>query len=169
MSKSALETDSSQTEKKRSKKRNRDADAQSDSQAKPAKRVKKSKKADKHESKDTQTKSSKKQPKSPENEDGAKDRDGDDQDESTIGGQPNKSSRFIVFVGNLPYSCSTDSIEKHFFKVKPASVRHITDKKKGISKGYAFLEFEGYDRMKTCLNAYHGTKLKGRKIRVELT
>lgn len=80
-----------------------------------------------------------------------------------------KSSRFIVFVGNLPYSCSTDAIEKHFTKVKPTKVRHITDKDKGTSKGYAFLEFEGYDRMKTCLNSYHGTKIKGRKIRVELT
>ena len=80
-----------------------------------------------------------------------------------------KSTRFIVFVGNIPYGCTTDAIEKHFLKVKPAKVRHITDKEKGTSKGYAFLEFEGYDRMKTCLNSYHGTKVKGRKIRVELT
>ena len=82
---------------------------------------------------------------------------------------PDKPSRFIVFVGNLPYSCSTNTIEKHFLKVKPAKVRHITDKDNGKSKGYAFLEFEGYDRMKTCLNSYHGTTVKGRKIRVELT
>ena len=80
-----------------------------------------------------------------------------------------KSTRFIVFVGNIPYGCTTDTIEKHFMKVKPAKVRHITDKEKGTSKGYAFLEFDGYDRMKTCLNSYHGTKVKGRKIRVELT
>ena len=80
-----------------------------------------------------------------------------------------KPSRFIVFVGNLPYNCSTSAVEKHFTKVKPAKVRHITDKDNGTSKGYAFLEFEGYDRMKTCLNTYHGTKVKGRKIRVELT
>lgn len=80
-----------------------------------------------------------------------------------------KSTRFIVFVGNIPYGCTTDTIEKHFMKVKPAKVRHITDKEKGTSKGYAFLEFDGYDRMKTCLNSYHGTIVKGRKIRVELT
>jgi len=50
----------------------------------------------------------------------------------------------------------------------------MTDKNTGKSKGCAFVDFDGYDKMKTCLKLYHhsvfkdGTK-KGRQINVELT
>ena len=93
--------------------------------------------------------------------------------------------RFIVFVGNLPYSTTTPSLETHFAKLKPFTLRHRTDPKTKKSKGFAFLEFEAYDRMKTCLKLYHhsnfdpeaeenGGKGKGngkgaRRINVELT
>jgi len=85
-----------------------------------------------------------------------------------------KGERFIVFVGNLPFSATKDTITAHFKKVEPADVRLMTHKDSGKSKGFAFLEFEKYDRMRTCLKLYHhsvfddGTK-KGRKINVELT
>lgn len=82
--------------------------------------------------------------------------------------------RFIVFVGNLPYTATKEKIEKHFAAVHPKSVRHLTDKATGKSRGTAFVEFEGYDHMKTALRTMHhttfedGTK-EGRKINVELT
>jgi nucleolar protein 6 len=83
--------------------------------------------------------------------------------------------RFIVFVGNLPYTATHKSIMDHFAALKPASVRHQThkdDPKK--SKGFAFVEFEGYDTMKTCLKTYHHSKFDDgksapRQINVELT
>lgn len=100
-------------------------------------------------------------------------------------------TKFIVFVGNLPYSVTTKQIESHFAKLAPFKVRHNTDKKTGKSKGFAFLEFENYDRMKTCLQLYHHSifdpdsqhetgeegegelvskmKRTGRRINVELT
>src|SRR2546423_1647341 len=98
-----------------------------------------------------------------------------------------KPQRFILFVGNLPYSATTSQIESHFSKLAPKSIRHSTDKSTGRSKGFAFLEFSGYDKMKTCLKLYHhsifeseasnkGTDTKhkdkkkaGRRINVELT
>ncbi|KAF2839014.1 hypothetical protein M501DRAFT_1010976 [Patellaria atrata CBS 101060] len=85
-----------------------------------------------------------------------------------------KAQRFIVFVGNLPYSATTESIQKHFVKLQPSAVRHRTDRTTGKSKGFAFLEFERYDRMKTCLKLYHHTNFDdglspARKINVELT
>lgn len=93
-----------------------------------------------------------------------------------------KKSRFIVFIGNLPYDATTEAIEKHFSKIKPDSVRHITQKPESgknqrgppKSKGFAFLEFTNFDRMKTCLKLYHHTKFDDttggtRKINVELT
>lgn len=104
-----------------------------------------------------------------------------------------KTSRFIVFVGeilcsessimsyshkllgNLPFTATTASIKNHFAAVKPASVRHLTEKgNPSKSRGCAFLEFEGYDHMKTCLKQFHQTTFNDglsapRKVNVELT
>ncbi len=65
------------------------------------------------------------------------------------------NDRFILFIGNLPYAATIDSITTHFSALQPFTVRHSTDKNTGRSKGFAFLEFENYDRMKTCLKLYH--------------
>ncbi|KAL6713561.1 hypothetical protein ACLMJK_009026 [Lecanora helva] len=85
-----------------------------------------------------------------------------------------RAQRFIVFIGNLPYTATDESIRKHFAKVSPISIRHRTEKAVGKSKGFAFLEFEGYDRMKTCLKLFHGLSFDdgispSRKLSVELT
>lgn len=66
-----------------------------------------------------------------------------------------KSHRFILFVGNLPYGATDATIRAHFKKLEPFTLRHRTDPKTGKSKGFAFLEFEKYDRMKTCMKLYH--------------
>lgn len=63
--------------------------------------------------------------------------------------------RFILFIGNLPYSTTDASLHAHFKKLAPFTLRHRTDPKTKKSKGFAFLEFENYDRMKTCLKLYH--------------
>ncbi|KAF8848788.1 hypothetical protein BDZ45DRAFT_605335 [Acephala macrosclerotiorum] len=86
-----------------------------------------------------------------------------------------KPARFIVFVGNLPFSATTESIKAHFTSVHPQSVRHLTKKDDPTkSKGCAFVEFAGYDHMKTCLKLMHHStfddgKSAPRKINVELT
>jgi len=85
------------------------------------------------------------------------------------------AARFIVFIGNLPFSATTESIQQHFVAVKPISVRHLTQKDNPTkSKGCAFVEFEGYDHMKTCLKLFHHSTFddgvsQPRKINVELT
>ncbi|KAK7892757.1 hypothetical protein LTR67_006994 [Exophiala xenobiotica] len=93
-------------------------------------------------------------------------------------------SRFIVFVGNLPFDATAAQVKQHFSKLAPTSVRMSTDKATGRGKGFAFLEFDVYDKMKTCLKLYHHSifdpthkdgadapddKRKGRRINVELT
>ncbi|KAK6382672.1 hypothetical protein LTS17_003341 [Exophiala oligosperma] len=97
-------------------------------------------------------------------------------------------SRFIVFVGNLPFDATAAQIKQHFSKLAPTSVRISTDKTTGKGKGFAFLEFDVYDKMKTCLKLYHHSIFdpqrqpgshskdgardewsKGRRINVELT
>ena len=81
---------------------------------------------------------------------------------------------YSSILGNLPYTATDDSIRKHFAKVHPDSIRHRSDRISGKSKGCAFLEFEAYDRMKTCLKLYHQRDFDdgvspARKLNVELT
>ncbi|KAF2452558.1 hypothetical protein BDY21DRAFT_311923 [Lineolata rhizophorae] len=94
--------------------------------------------------------------------------------EGETGLEAKPEHRFIVFVGNLPYSVTKEGLAKHFKKVSPNSIRPITDKKTGKSKGFAFLEFDRFDHMKSCLSLYHHTHYDDgaggtRKINVELT
>ncbi|KAF2718084.1 hypothetical protein K431DRAFT_287929 [Polychaeton citri CBS 116435] len=100
--------------------------------------------------------------------------------------------RFLLFIGNLPYNTTDDTLRLHFKKLEPFTLRHRIDPQTKKSKGFAFLEFENYDRMQTCLKLYHhsifdpenagqgfeaaeeeaaraGKRAKGRRINVELT
>jgi len=88
--------------------------------------------------------------------------------------QTAKKGKFICFVGQLPFTCTTGDIEKHFSSVAPSSIRHMTHKEGGQSKGYAFLEFDNWERIHTCLKLFHHSefndgKSKPRKINIELT
>ena len=80
----------------------------------------------------------------------------------------------VLTPGNLPYTATDESVSKHFAKINPKSIRHRKEKGTEKSKGFAFLEFEGYDRMKTCLKLYHQSDFEdgespARKLNVELT
>jgi len=112
-------------------------------------------------------------------------------DESLSKKPASAPQRFIVFIGmasivspikhhlttglgNLPYTANTETVSAHFAKIKPKSVRHLTKKGENKSKGFAFIEFEAYDRMRTCLKLYHHSmfddgKSAPRRINVELT
>lgn len=121
---------------------------------------------------------------------------GDSTDDAAAGEEAVKkrNDRFVVFIGNLPYNTTDASVQAHFKKLEPFTLRHRVDPKTKKSKGFAFLEFENYDRMKTCLKLYHhsmfdpedykteeekaaskandrgrGKKAGGRRINVELT
>jgi len=64
--------------------------------------------------------------------------------------------RFIVFVGNLPYSATPDQIRSHFSAVHPTSVRLLHQRNDPTkSRGVAFVEFARFDHMKTALKLYH--------------
>ncbi|KAK8185231.1 uncharacterized protein BKA78DRAFT_356101 [Phyllosticta capitalensis] len=85
-----------------------------------------------------------------------------------------QKTRFICFIGNLPYTANAEAVAKHFEKVHPISIRAPMRDDNKKSKGFAFLEFDRYDYMKSCLKLYHHSlfdagKGKTRKINVELT
>ncbi|KAH7381750.1 hypothetical protein BKA64DRAFT_212057 [Cadophora sp. MPI-SDFR-AT-0126] len=109
-----------------------------------------------------------------------KKRKGANASEATNGGAADenassKAARFIVFVGQLPFTATKESVEKHFASIKPKSVRVPTEKgQAGKAKGFAFVEFEGYDHMKTCLKLFHHSLFNdgisaAREINVNLT
>ncbi|KAK9378949.1 uncharacterized protein V2V93DRAFT_374599 [Kockiozyma suomiensis] len=83
----------------------------------------------------------------------------------------NNAARFILFLGNLPYSATITSLSEHLKASNPDLIRLPTDKQTKKVKGFAFAEFVGEDaskRMKICLRLHH-TEFEGRKINVELT
>jgi nucleolar protein 6 len=89
--------------------------------------------------------------------------------------KPNGTIELINPTGNLPYSANHESLTKHFEKNPPALIR-VATKKEAPSKcrGFAFIEFDNYDRMKTCLKLYHHSmfddgKYPPRRMNVELT
>ncbi|KAI1748820.1 hypothetical protein F4782DRAFT_515853 [Xylaria castorea] len=69
--------------------------------------------------------------------------------------------RFIVFVGNLPYSATAEHITTHFSSVHPTAVRLLHQKNApSRSRGIAFVEFARYDHMKTALKLFHHSVFK---------
>jgi len=82
-----------------------------------------------------------------------------------------EKQRFILFVGNLKYTTSLDSIKEHFAACDPPpSVRLLTPKTSTMnkSKGCAFLEFTHRNALQQALKL-HQSQLDGRAINVELT
>ncbi|OMH80637.1 putative RNA-binding protein [Zancudomyces culisetae] len=82
--------------------------------------------------------------------------------------QDDVKRRFLAFVGNLSYDTTREDIEKFFKAARPTSVRLITDKNTGKSKGFGFLEFRYSTDLDKALK-FHKMELDGRKINVEFT
>ncbi|WOO77371.1 putative RNA-binding protein [Vanrija pseudolonga] len=78
--------------------------------------------------------------------------------------------RFILFVGNLGFKTTADEVRAHFKEAagRIPSVRLLTDKASGKSRGIAFVELATGTEMQACLRL-HETKLNQRAINVELT
>lgn len=90
-------------------------------------------------------------------------------------GKKPKAARFIVFVGNLPYTANASTIRQHFASVKPNAVRCLNkDGQENTCRGFAFIEFTDPTNMRNCLDKMHHSTFNdglspARKINVELT
>lgn len=72
-----------------------------------------------------------------------------------------------LYIGNLSYNLSEQELEeefKAFGEVK--SVKIITDRETGQSKGFGFLEMETSEGGSEAIKELNGKNLKGRDIRV---
>lgn len=74
-----------------------------------------------------------------------------------------------LYVGNLPYSATDDSLRDSFAPygtVVSASV--ITDHETGRSKGFGFVEMSTQQEAQAAIKGLDGTDMEGRAIKVNL-
>ena len=71
-----------------------------------------------------------------------------------------------IFVGNLPFSAEEDALRALFEQHGTVhSVRIITDRETGRSRGFGFVEMPG-DAANSAIEALNGTDFHGRPLRV---
>jgi nucleolar protein 6 len=86
----------------------------------------------------------------------------------------NNKQRFILFLGNLRYTTTLETIQQHFASCDPPpKVRLLTPKAASgrtttKSKGCAFLEFSHRNALQQGLKLHH-SDIDGRQVNVELT
>jgi RNA recognition motif-containing protein len=71
-----------------------------------------------------------------------------------------------LYVGNLPFSTTEDDLSDLFAEVgNVESVRIITDRETGRSRGFGFVEMADEDAEKA-INQFNGTDMNGRPLTV---
>ncbi|KAJ2776390.1 hypothetical protein H4R18_005698 [Coemansia javaensis] len=79
-----------------------------------------------------------------------------------------KVTRYITFIGNLPFRATAEELREFLKAANPTSVRLMTNKETGKSRGFAFVEFATSDDLRRGLK-FHHCKFGGKSINVELT
>jgi RNA recognition motif-containing protein len=77
----------------------------------------------------------------------------------------NQGANKKLYVGSLPYSTTEDELRNLFEAFGPVeSVRIITDKFTGMSKGFGFVEMENGEDAKKAVEGMNGKPLNGRTL-----
>jgi RNA recognition motif-containing protein len=72
-----------------------------------------------------------------------------------------------IYVGNLPWSTTSASLEALFSAhVKVLSAEVISDRESGRSRGFGFVELESDDACQRAIEALNGSEVDGRAITV---
>ena len=72
-----------------------------------------------------------------------------------------------IYVGNLHFETSEEDLKKVFEEYGEVnSVKIITDKATGRSRGFGFVEMADDNDAKEAINNLNGTDIKGRKVNV---
>lgn len=67
--------------------------------------------------------------------------------------KPNKKEQLAVFVRNVPYDATQESLEEHFNKFGPVKYAlPVQDKETGLAKGSAFVVFQTQEAFDECVN-----------------
>src|ERR1044071_5633584 len=72
-----------------------------------------------------------------------------------------------LYVGNLPFSATDESLMRMFQQVgQVESARIITDRDTGRSKGFGFVEMSTDQEASDAIKKFNGTELDGRSLTV---
>ncbi|MDR0877123.1 MAG: RNA-binding protein [Treponema sp.] len=72
-----------------------------------------------------------------------------------------------LYVGNLSYQTAEDNLRTLFAPFgNVESVKIITDRDTGYSKGFGFVEMSSDDEAQAAINGTNGTEFEGRRIKV---
>ena len=70
-----------------------------------------------------------------------------------------------IYVGNLPYSVTNDSLESNFAEFGTVtSAKIMMDRDSGRSKGFGFVEMHEAQQARSAIAALHGRPLGGRTL-----
>jgi len=72
-----------------------------------------------------------------------------------------------LFVGNLSFNTSEDTLRDLFAPHRAESVRLMTDRETGRSRGFAFVDFADGASAGSAIQAMNGAVLDGRSLRVD--
>ncbi|MBN1412191.1 MAG: RNA-binding protein [Spirochaetales bacterium] len=72
-----------------------------------------------------------------------------------------------IYAGNLPYNTTEDDLQKLFGEFgEIVSVKVISDRNTGKSKGFGFVEMVNTDEASAAISALNGKEMNGRNIKV---
>ena len=72
-----------------------------------------------------------------------------------------------LYVGNLSYSASEENLTQTFSECgSVASVKIITDRETGRSKGFGFVEMSSDSEAQAVISRFNGTEYEGRKMNI---
>lgn len=72
-----------------------------------------------------------------------------------------------LYVGNLPYSASDESLNQAFSECGSVqSAKVIMDRDSGRSKGFAFVEMSTESEAAAAITRFNGSQMDGREMRV---
>lgn len=70
-----------------------------------------------------------------------------------------------LYVGNLPYSVTEESLHSHFAQFGTVeSAKIVTDRDSGRSKGFGFVEMSSDEEANTAIESANGNDFMGRNI-----
>lgn len=74
-----------------------------------------------------------------------------------------------LYVGNLPFSCTENDLRETFSECGTVnSVKLITDRETGKSKGFAFVEMSSEEEAADVITNFNGATLDGRQMTISI-
>ena len=74
-----------------------------------------------------------------------------------------------LYVGNISFQLDENSLEQAFGEFGSVkSVKIISDRETGRSKGFGFVEMDSPDEAQTCIENLDGKEVEGRPLRVNV-